>query len=124
MLDKLLLNRFHFILVTIFGLQHNHVELFADGDHITRMIDATPAHIGDVQQTVETVEVDERAEVGAVGQLGARAQLRPQRTQQLHRVQGGLAVQPVVGRGEQIRLLAAEHGLDYETVLPAGFGGE
>ena len=31
---------------------------------------------------------------------------------------------PVVGRGEQIRLLAAEHGLDYETVLPAGFGGE
>ena len=31
---------------------------------------------------------------------------------------------PDVGRGEQIRLLAAEHGLDYETVLPAGFGGE
>ena len=31
---------------------------------------------------------------------------------------------PVVGRGEQIRLLAAEHGIDYETVLPAGFGGE
>ena len=33
---------------------------------------------------------------------------------------------PVVGRGEQIRLLAVEHGLglDYETVLPAGFGGE
>ena len=30
---------------------------------------------------------------------------------------------PVVGRGEQIRLLAAEHGIDYETVLPAGFGG-
>ena len=31
---------------------------------------------------------------------------------------------PVVGRGEQIRLLAAEHDIDYETVLPAGFGGE
>ena len=31
---------------------------------------------------------------------------------------------PVVGRGEQIRLLAAEHRVDYETVLPAGFGGE
>ena len=30
------------------------------------MIDATPAHIGDVQQTVEAVEVDERAEVGDV----------------------------------------------------------
>jgi hypothetical protein len=31
---------------------------------------------------------------------------------------------PVVGRGEQIRLLAAEHDIAYETVLPAGFGGE
>jgi glutathione S-transferase len=31
---------------------------------------------------------------------------------------------PVVGRGEQIHLLAAEHGLEYETVLPKGFGGE
>jgi glutathione S-transferase len=31
---------------------------------------------------------------------------------------------PVVGRGEQIHLLAAEHGLEYETVLPQGFGGE
>ena len=27
---------------------------------------------------------------------------------------------PVVGRGEQIHLLAAEHGLEYETVLPKG----
>ena len=31
---------------------------------------------------------------------------------------------PVVGRGEQIRLLAAEHGIDYETVPPAAPGGE
>ena len=31
---------------------------------------------------------------------------------------------PVVGRGEQIHLLCAEHGVEYETVLPKGFGGE
>eukprot|EP00942_MAST-04A_sp_MAST-4A-sp1_P010240 g10240.t1 len=31
---------------------------------------------------------------------------------------------PVVGRGEQIHLLCAEHGVDYDFVLPAGFGGE
>lgn len=31
---------------------------------------------------------------------------------------------PVVGRGEQIILLAAEHGIEYDFVPPAGFGGD
>jgi glutathione S-transferase len=31
---------------------------------------------------------------------------------------------PVVGRGEQIHLLAAEHGFAFEFVKPKGFGGE
>ena len=31
---------------------------------------------------------------------------------------------PMVGRGEQIRLLAAEHGIDYETVKTVFEGGE
>ncbi|GMH84577.1 hypothetical protein TrVE_jg1468 [Triparma verrucosa] len=31
---------------------------------------------------------------------------------------------PVVGRGEQIHLLLAEHGMEVDFVLPAGFGGE
>ena len=30
------------------------------------MADAAPAHVGDVQQAVHTVEVDERAEIGDV----------------------------------------------------------
>jgi hypothetical protein len=30
------------------------------------MADAFPTHVGDVQQTIDTAEVDERAEVGDV----------------------------------------------------------
>ena len=31
---------------------------------------------------------------------------------------------PIVGRGEQIRLICAEHGIPYEEIVPVGFGGE
>ena len=31
-----------------------------------RMVDAAPAHVGDVQQAVDAAEVDERAELGDV----------------------------------------------------------
>ena len=34
--------------------------------HLGRMIDAAPAHVGDVQQAVDAAQVDERAEVGDV----------------------------------------------------------
>jgi hypothetical protein len=37
-----------------------------DLDHLARVVDAAPAHVGDVQQAVHAVEVDERAEVGDV----------------------------------------------------------
>ena len=47
-------------------VQHDHVDLLADLDQLRRMADAAPAHVRDVQQSVEAVEVDERAEVGDV----------------------------------------------------------
>ena len=43
-----------------------HFELVVDLDHLRRMIDAAPAHVGDVQQTVDTAQVDKRTEVGDV----------------------------------------------------------
>ena len=52
-----------FLLVDI---QHHHVELLADAHHFARVIDAAPAHVGDVQQAVEAVEVNEGTEVGNV----------------------------------------------------------
>jgi hypothetical protein len=33
---------------------------------ISRVVDAAPGHVGDVQQAVDAAEVDERAEVGDV----------------------------------------------------------
>ena len=41
-------------------------EFLIDLEHVAGMIDAAPAHVGDVQQAVDTAEVDEGAEVGDV----------------------------------------------------------
>jgi hypothetical protein len=43
-----------------------HLELVVDLHHLARVIDATPAHVGDVEQAVDAAQVDERAEVGDV----------------------------------------------------------
>src|SRR5690606_15396987 len=43
-----------------------HLHRVADIDDIARVIDAAPGHVGDVQQTVDAAEVDERAVVGDV----------------------------------------------------------
>ena len=47
-------------------VEHHDVNVLADLEHFRRMADAAPAHVGDVQQTVNAVEVNERAEVGDV----------------------------------------------------------
>ena len=63
-----------FLLVDI-----HHVELLTDAHHFARVIDAAPAHVGDVQQAVEAVEVNEGTEVGNVLYLaldhGARGEV-------------------------------------------------
>ena len=47
-------------------VEHDNVQFFADGDQLARVIDAAPTHVGDVQQSVKTVEVNEGAEIGDV----------------------------------------------------------
>ena len=47
-------------------LQDLDVDFVADINDFGRMLDALPCHIGDVQQPVDTAEVDERAVVGQV----------------------------------------------------------
>ena len=45
--------------------QHAHRDLIAGRDHFVGIVDARPAHFGDVQQTLDAAaEIDERAEVG------------------------------------------------------------
>jgi hypothetical protein len=47
-------------------VQHHHVDFLADLEHFRRMADAAPAHVGDVEQAVDAVQINERAEIGDV----------------------------------------------------------
>src|ERR1035441_10572795 len=47
-------------------VQHHDVDVLADFQDFGRVADAAPAHVGDVEQAVDAVEVDEGAEVGDI----------------------------------------------------------
>ena len=47
-------------------IQDHHIELLADLEEFGRVLDAAPAHIGDVQQAIHAIQVHERTEVGDV----------------------------------------------------------
>ena len=48
------------------NIQHHDINILADLKNFRRMPDSTPAHVGDVQQSVDAIEVDKRAEIGNV----------------------------------------------------------
>ena len=41
-------------------------DLVADLEHLARVVDAAPGHVGDVEQAVDAAEIDERAVLGEV----------------------------------------------------------
>src|SRR6185369_70744 len=47
-------------------LEHDHVDLVVDLEQLGGMPDAAPRHVGDMQQTVDAAQIDERAVVGDV----------------------------------------------------------
>jgi hypothetical protein len=47
-------------------IQHHHVDVLANLENLRGMADAAPAHIRDVQQPVDAVQIDEGAEIGDV----------------------------------------------------------
>ena len=53
-------------LLLLVDVEDEHVEFLADFDHLARVAEAAPGHVGDVEETVHAVEVDERTEVGEV----------------------------------------------------------
>ena len=53
-------------LPVVVDVEHHHVEFLPDLQHFRRMVDAPPTHVRDVEQTVETVQIDEGAEIGDV----------------------------------------------------------
>src|SRR3954470_7040617 len=53
-------------LLFVVVLQNFYLDLVANVDQVARMREASPAHVGDVEQAIEAAEVDERAVVGKV----------------------------------------------------------
>ncbi len=43
-----------------------HLDRLADGEDFRRMVDAAPCHVGNVQETVDAAEIDERTVIGDV----------------------------------------------------------
>ena len=54
------------LLAVLVDVEDHDLDLVVDADHVARVVDPAPAHVGDVQQAVDAAEVDERAEVGDV----------------------------------------------------------
>ena len=63
---RLLLEPERDLFAVLVDVQHHHLDLIVDLEHIAGMVDAAPAHVGDVQQAVDAAQVDERAEIGDV----------------------------------------------------------
>ena len=53
-------------LLVVVELQNLYLDLVANLDQVARMRQASPGHIGDMQQAVDAAQVDERAVVGQV----------------------------------------------------------
>ena len=53
-------------LLLLVDLEHLDLDLLIDREELRGVIDTTPAHVGDVEETVETAQVDEGAELGDV----------------------------------------------------------
>ena len=47
-------------------LEHLHLDLIAHLEQFARVVDPSPGHVGDVKQTVDTAEIDERTVIGEV----------------------------------------------------------
>src|SRR4051812_41205081 len=95
-------------LLFVVVLQNFYLDLVADVDEVARMRKASPTHVGDVEQTVEAAEVDERAVVGKVlhGAVHDRALL--QMLEGLGAKLGLLLVQNLFARNHDVAALLVE----------------
>jgi hypothetical protein len=53
-------------LLSIVEIQHHHLQLLIQLQHLARMADTSPADIGDIQQTVQTTQVHKGAKIGDI----------------------------------------------------------
>ena len=64
-------------------VEHLDLDRVADLEDLARMVDVRPRKLGDVDQSVDPVEVDERAEVNDVGDLALDDEARGETVEDL-----------------------------------------
>src|SRR4029434_4152071 len=47
-------------------VEHDDFQLLPDLEQLAGMSEATPCHIGDMEQAIHSIEIDERAKVGEI----------------------------------------------------------
>ncbi len=99
------------LLLLVVDVQDLHFDFLVDRHHFGRMIDPSPAHVGDVQQAVDAAEVDERAELGDVLDDALAALAHFQLGQQLGLLLGplGLDQRPAADDDVPPRLVDLQH---------------
>ena len=53
-------------LLLLVDVENDDFELLTDLEQFARMTEAAPGHVGDVEQAIHAIEIDERAEIGQV----------------------------------------------------------
>ncbi len=104
-------------------VENHDIELVADLEDFARVLDAAPGHVGDVQEAVEAVEIDERAEVGDVLDLALADLALLERGHELRLLLGHRALDELAARDDKIAALVGNLD-DLEVVGLADVGLE
>src|SRR5690606_30458415 len=99
-------------------LQDDDVDLVVDLQHLGRMPDAAPRHVGDVEQAVDAAEVDERAVVGDVLHHAAQHLALGQRLERLLLPLGVLLFEEHLARQHDVAALLVHLDDAHPELLP------
>ena len=97
----------HALLLAV-ELQHLHLDLVAHLHQVARMRQASPRHVGDVQQAVDAAQVDERAVVGQVLHRAGQDRVLAQLLQRLGALLALLFFQQLLARDHDVAALLVQ----------------
>ena len=92
-------------LAVAIDIENHDFELLSDLEHFARVLDAAPAHVGDVEKSVDAVEIDERAEVGDILHAAGADLVLLEARQELRLLLGESALDEFAARNDEIAAL-------------------
>ena len=107
-IHRLLLQAERHALFLAVDIEHEHFDFLAHLEHFARVVEAAPAHVGDVEQAVEAVEVDERTEVGDVLDRALDRAALFDATEQLRALLGAFGFDQLAARQNDVLALFVE----------------